>query len=53
MATVMRFVFDLILNVIFNTIFTRLLIHPSVKSYDAAINAYWGKVREEYGSKPA
>lgn len=53
MATIMRFVFDLILNKIFNTIFTRHLLHPSVKSCDAAINAYRGKVTEEYGSKPA
>lgn len=53
MATVMRFVFGLILSMIFYTVFTRHLIHPSVKTWGAAINACWGKVREEYGSKLA
>lgn len=49
----MRFLFDLILNVTFNTILTRGLVQPTVKSCDAAMNACWGEVREQYGLKPA
>lgn len=51
MATILSCAFDLILSTFLKTIFTGLLIHPGVKSSDVAINACWGKVREEYSSK--
>lgn len=50
-ATILSCAFDLILSTSLKTIITGLLIHSSVKSSDAAINACWGKVREEYSSK--